>query len=266
MESAKASGFRLEKLYLEIIDETGNCFILYRAKLKFLCFKFHYSALIFNDNLGVTYEGASGKKISDPIVKEALIYYNSSLNIKGVWKRMADPLPPLSFIYNSGSELSWNCHHPKASTEIFYDDTFYKGHGYAETLTITMKPLRIPMDELRWGRFISDEFTVVWLKWKGNNPLNRIYCNGEEFNDATLNSDKIVFADGRYKLFFQDISTVRNGKVSDVLSSIPRLKVFFGKRLLNTLEVKYKARSILFSNSEIRAKGWSLYETVLWKK
>jgi hypothetical protein len=44
------------------------------------------------------------------------------------------------------------------------------------------------------------------------------------------------------------------------------LKILFNSRLLDTVEIKYKAKTILSEKSEFSSAGWSLFEIVTWGK
>ncbi len=266
IKPAKPANFRLRKLYLDCIDEHGNCFIAYRAKLEFYFLTFYYSALIFSDHYGVTFEKSSRRKNPDPIVSDLLIFYDHYLHFKGTWLKSDPPIPPFTFRDEMNNELSWDCHHPKATAEVMFNENPYKGYGYAETLYLTIKPQNFPMDELRWGRFLSEEYTITWINWKGSSPLNKIFCNGVEYNDAIFDKEKIIFGEGAFTMNFERISIIRNGRLSDVLSRMPLLKLISGSRILGSTEIKYKAKSTLSRNSEVVAEGWALYETVIWKK
>jgi hypothetical protein len=266
MKPSNSTNFKLEKLYLDCIDDFGNCFIIYWAKLEIYFIRVIYSGLIFSDSIGTTFEKSVVKKISGPQISGLLEFNNDLLQIRGSWKRADDALPLFSFKDTQNNELIWNCHHPKAFTEIAYNDSTYSGFGYAETLSLTIKPWDLPINELRWGRFLSDDHTVTWIHWTGIYPLNKIFCNGVECNDAIFEADRIVFGSGTYVLNFQEPSVIRIGKLSNVLLNLPWLKIIFNSRILNTLETKYKAKSILCQNSKIKANGWSLYEVVIWKK
>lgn len=266
MDRVKSTNFRIEKMYLDCIDEQGNCFIIYRAKLKFYFIRVFYSGLIFSDSKGVTIEKSSLKKTREPLINNLLLFYSQHLEIRGSWKRTADPFPVFSFKDAQEHELVWNCHHPNALTEIEYEEETYKGPGYAETLTLTIKPWKLPIDELRWGRFLSDGYSITWINWKGTYPLNMIYCNGKEYNDAIFQENSIIFGSGNYVLMLNEITIIRKGRLSNALSDIPWTKILFDRRILNTMEIKYKARSTLVIDSEISASGWSLYEIVTWEK
>jgi hypothetical protein len=266
MKPAYSENFKLDKLYLDCIDDHGNCFIIYRAKLKFYFIQVTYSELIFSDTNGVTIEKKSLKKTREPLIKDLLLLYDHFLQIKGSWKRAENPLPLLSFKEGMNNELIWNCHHPKALTEIEYEKNTYTGFGYAETLSLTIKPWNLPIEELKWGRFLSDNYTITWIDWKGSNPQHKIFCNGIEYNDTIFEADRIIFGDGVFCLIFTEIRVIREGKLSNIFSKMPWLKIILNRRMLNTTEIKYKAKSTLNLNREIKASGWSLYEIVIWGK
>jgi hypothetical protein len=167
---------------------------------------------------------------------------------------------------SDNNELIWNCHHPKALAEILYNGTLYKGFGYAETLFTFIKPWNLPIDELRWGRFLSDSDTLIWIKWTGKYPVNKIFFNGIEYNDAIFENDTINFCDGEYQLKFSEIHLIRKGKLSKLFLKMKMLKILFDHRILNSLEIKYKSKTSLSKNSIVMSNGWSLFEIVTWGK
>lgn len=122
------------------------------------------------------------------------------------------------------------------------------------------------MNELRWGRFLSDSHTVIWISWKSDHPLNKIFLDGTEYNDAIFESETVVFNNGKHKLTFSEPRTIRNGKLSGLFSKMKYLKIFFNSRLLDTVETKYKAKSVLTGDSALITTGWSLFEIVKWGK
>lgn len=179
-------------------------------------------------------------------------------------KRDDDQITRLLYKYGDNNELVWNCHHPKALAEVIYNGSIYKGFGYSETLFITARPWNLPVVELRWGRFLSDSYTLIWINWKGKYPVNKIFFNGIEYNDAIFEKDMILFNDRMYELKFSDIQLIRKSVLSELLSKMKFLKLFFNHRFLRSVEIKYKARTSLNKNSFVLSSGWSLFEIVTW--
>lgn len=264
MKSGKPTHFNLAKSYLDCIDDEGNCFIIYWAKLEFFSLAIYYSGMIFSDSDGETIEKSMFKKVPRPQEDEILSFYNNFLKIKGSWKRIDDPISLILYKDSGGNELTWNCNHPKAFAEVVHGSRPFQGFGYAETLSLGINPLNLPVKKLRWGRFLSRKDTVIWICWEGNYTVNRIFCNGTEYNDCFLEDNRIIFNNGASVLLFQEITVIREGKILKVLSEMPFLKIIFNSRLLNSFEIKYKAKSTLTIDSKISSNGWSLYETVKW--
>jgi len=267
MKLSKSKIFKLEKLYFDCIDDVGNCFIIYWAYLKIYYLKFHYSGIIFSDSNNVITEKSKFKKTSKPLINRLTYIENPCLKINGIWKGTDNPITLTLFKDAMNRELIWDCHHPKALAEIEYNNKTYKGLGYIETLFLPIKPWDLPFEELRWGRFLSDQYTIIWIYWRGENPLNKILCNSLEYNDAIFLVDRIIFDKGNYVLLFKDISTLRKGRIVNILSKPNLLKFILNRKILNGNEIKYKARTILsHEDNKVIASGWSLYETVTWEK
>jgi hypothetical protein len=260
------TNFKIEKFYLDCIDETGNCFIVYWAKVEFLLARFVYSGLLFCDNEGSSIVKSSFRTIPRPVINKTIYLNNRNFKIDLRLKGIDDPISLILYNDCDNNELIWNCHHPKSLAEIEYNGTKYKGYGYAETLISFIKPWDLPIGELRWGRFLSDTDTLIWINWKGSYAINKIFLNSFEFNDAIFEKDNIIFGNGIYHLQFSDIHVIRKGKISRLFSKMPHMKIFFNRKILGTVEVKFKAKTILNKNSILLSKGWSLFEIVTWGK
>jgi len=256
----------MDKTYLDCIDNDGNCFIIYWAKIEFSVLKINYSGLIFSDSNGRISEKSSFAKINRPCIDDNLRIDYSHLCINGNWEKLTPGILSLLYRDRQGNELFWNCHHPKTQTRIKYRNRIYTGLGYAETLHLPIKPWQLPIDELRWGRFLSEKTTIIWIQWKDRYYLNKLYFNGALFEDALFEETQIVFNNGKYRLFFEQPSVIRKGKLSGVIARMPWLKMFFNSKILKTIELKYKSPSSFFVDSILYDKGWSLYEIVTWHK
>jgi hypothetical protein len=222
--------------------------------------------LVFCDAEGFTTEKFTLRKTKKPVNNGMIHLNNKFLQTDISLKRTDDPIIRSLFKDNKNNELIWNCHHPKALAEVIYNGSIYKGFGYAETLFLPIKPWNLPIDELRWGRFLSESYTLIWINWKGKYPVNKIFFNSVEYNDATFTDDIILFSDGMYQLKFSEIQLIRKGRLSGLLSKMKLLKILFNRRILNSLEIKYKAKASLNKNSLVLSNGWTLFEIVIWGK
>ena len=262
----KPTSFNIEKLYLDCIDDLGNCFIIYRAEVQFFIMSIDYSGIVFCNTEGLTSEKSSLRRTKKPEINTTIEFPNIFLHIYASLKRIDDPIIKLLYKDSENNELIWHCHHPKALAEIKYDGKIYKGFGYAETLFSPVKPWNLPIDELRWGRFLSDSYTLIWISWKGKFPVNKIFFNSSEYNDAIFEDDAIIFGDRTYQLKFSEIQVIRRGKLSRLFTKMKLIKIFFNRRILNSFETKYKSKTSLSENSMVVSTGWSLFEIVTWGK
>lgn len=256
---------KLEKSYLDSIDDSGNCFIIYLAKLDFSFMRIWYSGLIFSDKEGNQAENSSFNRSRTALTNGLLSFNSKRLRIDGTWERIDSPVLKSLYTDLGNNELIWNCHHPKALTEVRYAGNLYKGLGYAETITLTKTQMRLPFEELRWGRFLSDNYTITWVNWKGTHPLNILFLNGDEYLDSFHKDDIVLFCNGIYKLEFSGSQKIRTGKLSRIFSKMPLFKLFFSRMMLNAEEKKFKARTVFSKNSVNLSQGWSIYEVVTWR-
>jgi hypothetical protein len=258
------SNFFLGKTYFDCVDDAGNCFILYSATIKFFLFKIYYSAFIFSDQQDHITEQSTFHKSTITTEKQLLTFFSRRLKISGNWRATTGSVE--SQLYsNSNGIVNWDCHHPLAQCNLIYNNHSFSGLGYAETLFLSIKPWHLPIDELRWGRFLAPGMAIIWIQWAGKNPINKIYLNGEEFNDA-LHSDKtIMFNKGTNQLLFSSISLIRQVKFGDHLARLPLLKLLVNKAMLHSLESKYKAKTTFTDVSGVVHQGWSIFEIVKWE-
>jgi hypothetical protein len=94
--------------------------------------------------------------------------------------------------------LDWRCEAPAARVDVTLTDAPpLFGIGYAECLSLTCLPWRLPIEELRWGRWVSDDGTrsLVWIDWKGPLPRTDAYLDGRPA-PSPLVGDRDVQAGG----------------------------------------------------------------------
>ncbi|MDP4185564.1 MAG: hypothetical protein Q8862_10430 [Bacteroidota bacterium] len=260
-----AAPFMLRKDYMDFIDHQGNCFIVYWACLELFFFKFNYSALIFSDEHDHTLEKSSLRKVNRPVNSKSLFFENGRLGISGYWEECDGELKIPLYEDSAKREVVWCCHHPNSVSKITYNGRTYIGRGYAETLNLSVKPWQLPIQELRWGRYLSEKDSIIWINWKETYPVNLLYYNGVEYKDAVFETNKIVFNKSSYQLLFPQLSIVREGKLARLFSKMPWMKILFPVKILRTIEVKYKAKTSFLIDNCFHSQGWSLFEIVSWK-
>lgn len=256
--------FLLDKTYLDCIDDAGNCFILYAARLRFFFFNIHYTAFILSDHNNKITEGSAFTRSHTSDDDNGFRFSNKGIGISGHWQQAEHPVA--SILYSqSNAEVNWNCHHPLAACTLYYRERRFQGLGYAENILLSIEPWKLPIDELRWGRFLAPGIAITWIQWLGKYPVNKIYLNGKEWNDAQHSFEAITFNEGKNKLVFSDSSSLRQVKFADHLRKVPLLKLFIPKGILNSVESKYKAVTAFTDDSGAIHHGWSIFEIIQWE-
>jgi hypothetical protein len=257
--------FQLKKSYLDLTDKEGNCFIVYQAEIRSFLLKLTYSGLI-SCGSGTTASELSSIRRNHVLTEgRTIALSNNGLNLAGRWGPSLCNKRAFAWYEPGTGRLEWSCHHPKAATMIRLNGKSFRGYGYAETITMNFKPSRLPLSELRWGRFLSRDNVVIWIEWKGRQPLNLVFHNECEHHDAMISENGLSFGNNEFRLRFTDPVSVRSGKLESVVRHIPVLRLLFRKSILNSVEKKFKSPTILEKNNMVLDSGWSLYETVIWK-
>jgi hypothetical protein len=140
------------------------------------------------------------------------------------------------------------------------------GLGYAEHLTMTVPPWKLPIQTLRWGRFTSASDWIVWIDWQGEFSRRIVYRNGKNAAPSVLEDDRIEFDDG-YRLRMDRSLTIREGALgTTALSAVPGIRKTFPARLLEIDECKWRSRGRLEKPGSPAVEGWAIHEIVTWPK
>lgn len=125
--------------------------------------------------------------------------------------------------------LDWRCEAPAARVDVTLADAPpLFGVGYAECLSLTCLPWRLPIEDMRWGRWVSDDGTrsLVWTDWKGPQPRTDVYLDGRP-EAAPVVGDREVQAVGvtlamapRRQLYSQSLGSALAG-LSPMLALLP---------------------------------------------
>ncbi len=164
-----------------------------------------------------------------------------------------------------GGFIQWDCWLPTATARVQVPGAApLAGLGYAECLTLTIRPWQLPIETLRWGRFLADGYAVVWIQWLGPVPRHLVFCNGVRHTTGSIGEDEVRFAG--FRLALTDRVPLRAGPLQGtVFRRFPWLRVIFPARILRLVECKWRARGVLFDAAGAPiATGWCVHERVEW--
>jgi hypothetical protein len=249
--------FRLQKWYFDCVAPDGEVFIGYRAGLRFKALELAYGGLISRhpgEKKALTRFTLAPGAAPDRSLSLSI----PRLGVQGHWEAGQGPIDA---ILHPG--VHWNCLAPRARVELgLRGRSSFAGQGYAEVMELGMAPWRLPIQELRWGRFVSDNSSLVWIDWRGSLPLTRVYLDGKLLEDAQVTDREVRgLAGGReIRLGLDTVDPLIEGKLSmTALRGIPGIKKVLPQAIRDLHQCKWLSPGTLEG-----APGWIIHEVVLW--
>jgi hypothetical protein len=261
--------FTLSKWYADCAGEQGDAMILYSAELRWRGPAIHYTSLLTHRSGSLPRSRFSLRRQPTPVVLENSVEWRSrAWKAEGRWSEAAAGMSEVLFDSPAGS-LRWNCIAPRASARLRIGEDEMQGWGYVEHLQLSMAPWRLPIQQLRWGRFISATDALVWIDWRGSYNRQVVYYNGSPVSAREISDSKIVLADGGAHggavLSLETEATLREGLLgTTALAVLPNLDRLFPARILKVREQKWLSRGVLRRPGRPDSTGMAIHEVVEW--
>jgi hypothetical protein len=259
-------GLTLTKWYLDLVADDGQVRIAYVADLQLGPLRLGYESLLrASDETPAhsqTFFHSSGK----PTVEgNSLRWQSRCLSAVGRWLSVCAPLQRTVLRGPEGS-VDWHCIAPCAKVTLKDGDASLSGLGYAECLTLTIPPWRLPIDELHWGRFVAADTALVWIDWRGRHAFRCVILDGEELATVRVSAEGVFDEARGIALTFSDPMVLRTGALArTALSRIPaRLARSLPASALLIDERKWRARGTLRREGRPPITGWVIHEVVKW--
>jgi hypothetical protein len=261
MEASPSPAFELSKWYLDAVGEDGEVFIGYRAALRWRRLRVSYAAAL----TGGAEEARTASSVraeEEPLLRMgSLAWAAPALGLEGTWTGDAPAL--LRTLYDSpGGSVVWACLFPRAQARVRIGERELHGLGYAERLEMTLPPWKLPLDTLRWGRFLSPDRFVVWIDWQApERSRTWVFVDGQEEREARVSEEEISFEGGRLRLPQASRLPLRDGRLSHLLRDLS-LPLRLSRRALAMQETKWRSRGRLETRGAPPAEGWAIHEVV----
>ena len=255
--------FVLAKWYCDCVSDEGDAFIGYWAHMRWGPLTIPFAATLYKPLDDSAREQYSLRRCAAPSIQGGELRWNCGrLGVRAAWKTGAPAVRRVLLETEEGS-VTWRCHFPRARAQVDLADTvLLAGLGYAEQITLSVKPWRLPFDQLRWGRFLSAEDALTWIEWRGEEPRQWVFHNGAELRGATISTERIELPGDRGVVELQDAAVLREGRlVSTVLGAIPGARFWSPAAIRNAYESKYLARGTLTTRAR-SSSGWAVHEIV----
>lgn len=256
--------FRLTKWYLDCVSDTGQAAIVYAARVEWRKLRLHYSSLLSLINGTITTRTSMTRLAPQPTSGDRLFINAPRLHATGEWRRIGPSVEQV-FLETERGSVHWNCLQPRAHARIAIGDRVIEGPGYAECLALTIPPWQLPLQRLQWGRWLSDESSIVWVDWQGPHSGRWAWRNGLPVDASQIAPDQLAFASGQ-ELHLDRAFPLREGRVSrTILPSASSLARIFPGSMFAIQENKWLSRGDLVENGR-QSFGWAVHELVEWNQ
>lgn len=261
---------QVSKWYVDLVAPNGEAVIGYAARIRWGRLRLNYSASLRLDGAGQVTERMSLRGFREPSWRgSAFTWECRPLRLAARW----EPLRPPTDNERAGEmllrtprgDVRWQLLSGRAQGTWTQQGRRLAGVGYIERLDITLPPWELPIDELYWGRFVSDEGQgeddAAWIEWRGPHPLRLVWRRGEMVADPAAPAFDDQAAPGELGLTLSDPVTLRDGAlVTTVFSKIPVLRRVLPTRMLGARETKWRSRGAMPNG----ATGWAIHEVIRW--
>lgn len=258
----RGSNFSLTKWYMDLITPEGSVFIGYAATLRWRTISCRYfSILTRNSQNGIHADTSLSLESLPSIAGSHLIWTCRSLRLQAEWI-IQDPPVSHTLLDRAEGTVSWSYWLASARSWAQHGNSpRMEGLGYVERLDLSILPWRIPIDELQWGRFLGGTDSVVWLRWKGEDPILLLYHNLQRVAEPDIRDSSLEW-DQRKRLQLTGSTALRNGEpLSTRLLKIPGISAVVPQKLLKAREFKWLSRGT-FQEANRTVEGWAIHESV----
>lgn len=258
-------GFQLTKWYLDCVSEDGEAVIAYWARAAWRGLAVGYAGLLQRSASGEVASSFTLRPGAEPCQEGDTIRWRcDALGLCGEWRCRVAAAGRELFRAGAGA-IDWECAAPAAEVEMKLARGTLSGLGYSERLELTIAPWKLPIRELRWGRWIGPTSNVVWIDWRGEHPLTLILLGGEQVHGEVLDHE-VRIAEGP-RLVVSDNRVLRSGDLgATVLDSIPILRSALPEAILHTHEEKWIGRGVLTGADGVTEEGWAIHEVVRFSR
>ncbi len=259
--------FAATKWYLDLVTEDGSVVIgvCVRARYRGLWLSYDSVAVSRAERSECRRSLRCFRKSSPPprVEPHGVRWDADSIGLQGTWR--GDISPASNALLEAG-QLTWTCLAPAAEATVELDGRALHGGGYVEMLELRTRPDRLPIDTLRWGRWIAEpgalagSRSLVWIRWDGPRPKTLILRDGVQLGGSVSGDDGIDLEVDRLRL--EEPRTLQQGSLgSAVLSRLPVIGRCIGRPLAAWDQTRWLSCGWLQGNGSPTV-GWAIHERV----
>jgi hypothetical protein len=259
------SRFALTKWYFDCAAEDGRVVIGYWASLAWRALSFTWESVVLYEP-GKPPErrsSLSAAKAPDATAQE-ITWHAPALGCTLEARRRLSPIGQRLLDDDSGA-VEWRAEAPAATVAVqLRGHAPLHGPGYIERLSLTVPPWRLPIRELRWGRWLDADASrsVVWIDWRGAAPRSWVFEDGRLASSARVTDDGVMT--GASNVAIGARRTLESLAFAQYADAIPPLRAVLPKRMLALRETKWCSAATLRRGADRPVAGRAIHEVVVF--
>lgn len=264
MESLARTSFALTKWYLDCLADDGRVAICYWASLSWRRLSLVWQGLTIYKSGCPPFEQSAVGAGRPPTNTQGRISWVSPKLGSVVIADARQPAFGLRLFEEDAGYVDWRCEAPVAHVTIdAAGEPPLSGCGYVEQLTLTIPPWRLPLDEIRWGRWIDDDATrsLVWIDWRGAAPRCWTFVDGVRTHGVAIGEDRVTT--GAVDLGLEPPRALASRALDLVIDRIPGVRAVVPSSLLAWHETKWVSRGVVCRADGERVAGSVIHEQVV---
>lgn len=250
--------FLLRKWYLDVIDDNQRGLICYQASIRWNNIALNYGGYLPIGPMPVKAK-SDFSSISHVDGSDHELHWKMA-QAQGCWKGDGQEIHQLLLKSEAGS-VDWHVIQPLSHAQVKIDGHEVVGRGYAERIELTLPPWRLPISQLLWGRYVSPQHSVVWIRWIGERPMELIFHNG------TQCQGEVSFECVRFDSYVLTLPTnvIRKGGIGPgVFGAFKKISALFPSSILSLHEDKRSGVCVMKENASVIDEGNVIHERVIW--
>jgi hypothetical protein len=258
------AGFTLTKWYFDCVAPDDRVVIGYWASLAWRRLAFTWQNVVVYESGQPPARRSSLMPAPPPeVAGDAITWRAPALGCVIDVESRQRPIEQRLFDDDAGL-VEWRAEAPAALVSVeLRGSAPVQGPGYAERICVTVPPWRLPIRELRWGRWLdaAASRSIVWIDWRGESPRTWVFVDGVLSPSAVV-TDESVRA-GAVELALGERRTLEAQAFSEIAATIPLLQTVVPKSLLALRQTRWCSNGTLREGSAAPLTGRAIHEVVV---
>jgi hypothetical protein len=268
--TSKARGgdapFTLSKWYFDCVAPDGRVVIGYWASMAWRRLAFTWQNVVLYEEDGPPARRSSLITSPPPDVGvDGIRWHAPALDCTIDVKSRQHPIEE-RLLDDSTGVVEWRVEAPAAVVSVhMLGSPAVQGPGYAEHIRLTLPPWRLPIRELRWGRWLDavPNRSVVWIDWRGESQRTWVFVDGKMAPSAVV-TDESVSA-GAVSVVLGERRTLEALSFSEIAATIPALHAVVPKSLLALRQSKWCSKGTFQEGNGVALNGQAIHEAVVFR-